>query len=820
MVGQGRPMIDDWVLRYEGFDAEEESLREALCTVGNGYFATRGAAPESVADDVHYPGTYAAGVFNRLSDEIKGEQVSNESMVNLPNWLPLTFRIDGGPWFDIGAVELLEHQQELDLRCAVLTRHLRFRDMQGRSTTVSQRRFVAMHEPHVGALETTILAEDWSGQLEVRSGIDGTVRNWLVKRYRDLSSDHLEVLRTAAIGDDAVLLEARTNQSHIRIALASRVTFCDEDGPIDVERKPLELEGWAGQDATLVLDEGRAVTIDKIVTLFTGRDRAISDPAEEAARWLSRMGGFDDLLKGHTGAWSHLWRRAEFDLSDGGETLGTLRLHMLHVLQTVSPNSTALDVGVPARGLHGEAYRGHILWDEAIVLPVLNLRIPALTRSLLLYRYRRLPEARLAARAAGYRGAMFPWHSGSDGREESQRLHLNPRSGRWIPDPTYRQRHVGSAVAYSTWHYYQATGDRAFLIDYGAEMLLEVARFWASIASYDHARDRFVIRGVMGPDEFHEGYPGASEPGIDNNAYTNVMAVWVLRRAIESLDLLPEPASTELRERLHITSDELARWQQVSRKMFVPFHDDGVISQFEGYERLEELDWERYRREYGDIQRLDRILEAEDDTVDRYQASKQADALMLFYLLSADELRELLEHLGYTLDHEQIPRTIDYYLQRTSHGSTLSAMVHAWVLARAHRERAYELFVQTLRSDIADVQGGTTPEGIHLAAMAGSIDLLQRCFSGLELRHDQLVLNPYWPAELGRLRFTISYREQRLTLDISGSSVEVAADPGVEWPIQVRCRGHEAELRPGSSVRFEGEPVGTGRMTSREGSHA
>lgn len=812
-------MITGWALRYASYDPDEEGLREALCTVGNGYIATRGAAPESRADEVHYPGTYAAGIFDRLTSEVAGAQVQNESLVNLPDWLPLTFRIEKGEWFDLDRVEILEYHQELDLRCAVLTRHVQFRDDDDRTTTISQRRLAAMHAPHVLALETTIVAEDWSGRLEIRTGIDGTVQNRLVRRYRDLRGDHLTVLRREAVNEDAVLLEAETRQSHIRIAMAARTTVSRDDEPLEVERRPLEREGWAGQVLGVRLDAGESVTVEKVVTVFTGRDPAISDPAEEAVRWLPRLGDFETLLRGHTMAWSHLWARSAFDLEDGEDTLGILRLHLLHVLQTVSPNSQSLDIGVPARGLHGEAYRGHILWDEAIILPVITLRLPGLTRSLLQYRYRRLPEAREAARAAGYEGAMYPWQSGSDGREESQQLHLNPMSGRWIPDPTHRQRHVGSAIAYSTWHYYQATDDRAFLIRYGAEIILEVARFWASIATYDRSLDRFVIRGVMGPDEFHEAYPGAAEPGIDNNAYTNVMAVWVLLRAMDALRALPDPARTELSERLHITSEGLERWQQITRKMYVPFHGDGIISQFEGYEELEELDWERLRREYDDIQRLDRILEAEDDTVDRYKASKQADVLMLFYLLSADELRELLGGLGYTLGHDQIPRIIDYYLSRTSHGSTLSAMIHAWVLARAHRERAMDLFVRALRADIADVQGGTTPEGIHLAAMAGSVDLLQRCFSGLELRRDQLILNPYWPEELGRLRFTIIYREQRLTLTITGGDVEVAADAGVEWPIEVRCRDEEAELRPGSSVEFHQshEPAAAGATGSKGG---
>jgi alpha,alpha-trehalase len=244
-----------------------------------------------------------------------------------------------------------------------------------------------------------------------------------------------------------------------------------------------------------------------------------------------------------------------------------------------------------------------------------------------------------------------------------------------------------------------------FLSFFGAEMILEIARFWASAATR-HEDGRFDIRGVMGPDEYHDCYPERDEPGLDNNAYTNVMAVWVLCRALQLFEVLPEDRQDELRGKLGITEAETDLWEESSRKMRIAFHGDGIISQFEGYDRLQEFDWDGYRRKYGDIQRLDRILEAEGDSPNRYQASKQADVLMLFYLFSADELAGLFHRLDYPFDAETIPRNIDYYIARTSHGSTLSRVVHSWVLARSDRGRSWELFTEALESDVADIQGG------------------------------------------------------------------------------------------------------------------
>ncbi|MCI4675107.1 trehalose-phosphatase [Candidatus Mycolicibacterium alkanivorans] len=790
-----------WSFTFGGYIPGQERLREALCTVGNGCRATRGCAPEADAGPYHYPGTYAAGLYDRLYDEVAGVRIDNESLVNLPNWLSLKFRIDGGEWFDIDSAKVLSYRQSLDLRQAELTREFRFRDPAGRTCKVMQRRIAAMHLPHACALETTIWAEDWSGTIEFLSVIDGDVRNSGVERYHALSSDHLVATTTRELSPNSALLVCETVQSRIPIAVAARTTLWRGDAPLEAEARFVDEVRRTGHDYVVSLTPGDSVTVEKMVAIFTGRDDAISEPGDAAARLLSGLGRYGDLRDGHVREWAHLWERFDIAFEDNADAMRVVRLHLLQLLQTVPNHAVDLDAGLPARGLHGEAYRGHIFWDELFVFPVLSLRSPASTRSLLRYRYRRLPEARRAAREAGYAGAMFPWQSGSDGREESQKLHLNPNSGHWNPDASARAHHIGIAVAYNVWQYYQITGDLEYLVENGAEMLAEIARFWVSRAEFDEALGRYVIRGVIGPDEFHSGYPDRPFDGIDNNAYTNVMAVWVIVRALDALDALPLRDRLDLMETLGIHGRELATWDEVSRRMYVPFHD-GVISQFQGYDQLAELDWHGYRRRYGNIQRLDRILEAENDSVNRYKASKQADVLMLFYLLSSDELRELFARMGYRFTPEQIPKTVDYYLHRTSHGSTLSGVVHAWVLARGDRERAMRYFQQVLMSDVADIQGGTTAEGIHIAAMAGSIDLLQRCFTGLETRADRLILNPMWPESLGALRMPIYYRGYRLHLTIRGRSAEVSVDPADQPAIEIECRGNVQTLTPGTTLRF------------------
>jgi trehalose/maltose hydrolase-like predicted phosphorylase len=561
--------------------------------------------------------------------------------------------------------------------------------------------------------------------------------------------------------------------------------------------------GFAAVDLPLQMEPDRPVTVEKLVSLCTSRDPGIGEPGEAAVDEIGRAGDFADALARHELAWDHLWFRCDVEIEGPVRASLVLRLHVFHLLQTVSPHSIDLDVGIPARGLHGEAYRGHVFWDEMFVMPFLNVRLPEVARAMLLYRWRRLPQARASARAAGHRGAMFPWQSGATGREESQTLHLNPRSGRWLPDNSRLQRHIGLAVAYNTWRYYEATGDVDFLTEHGAELILSVALFWADLARYDPIDDRYDICGVMGPDEYHDALPGRDAPGLDDNAYTNVMATWTLTRAIECLEVLPPGRRHELLDTLDIRRGDLETWQHVSRKLRLCWTDGGVLLQFRGYDALEEFDWDGYRRKYRDISRLDRILEAEGDSTNRYKLSKQADVLMLFQLLTADELYVLLDRLGYPHDRRTIPRTISYYLDRTCHGSTLSKVVHSWVLARADRHKAWDYFLEALESDIADAQGGTTGEGIHLGAMAGTLDLLERGFTGLETREDLLGFDPFLPDALSRMRFRLRYRRHteievvvdHETLTIGGTAIRSTVLP-------LRVRDKQFRFDPRGSLQI------------------
>jgi trehalose/maltose hydrolase-like predicted phosphorylase len=780
------------VLAFEGQDPADERRRESLLGLGNGVLFLRAAAPWAKADGQHYPGTYRAGCYDRQISVLAGEQVEDESLVNLPNCLPLTFRIAGDPaWFPAEADAVLQHRHALDVARGLAVRELLVRDAQGRHTRLRERRLVSLERPELVALRLEIEPLDWSGPVELRSALDGAVTNANVGRYDPFANRHITVTGCTAPHPGVLLLRAHTRQSRIGIAIAARTTTPGT--------RTIELgDAWIAEHLACEAIAGQALVVEKMAAIVTAHDPAISEAGQAALAAVLAAPDFEALEAAQARDWGLLWRRAHIEVGRP-ELERAARLHTFHLLQTVSPHTADRDAGLPARGWQ-EAYRGQIFWDELFAFPFLDLRFPEVTRGLLRYRHRRLRAAREAACMAGYRGAMYPWRSASDGREVTPRLQLNPYSGHFMQDPTRLQRHGGAAIAHNAWHHWLATGDLDFLAGAGGEMLVEIARFWASIAEPDAVEPgRFRIRGVIGPDEYHTAYPGAAAPGLDDNAYTNIMASWTLTRAVEALEALPMARRHSLRDALGLDADEPPLWDRVSRGLRVPFHDDGIISQFEGFGALKPADGEEMRRRHGD-RRLDWALAAEGDSADAWQFTKQADVLMLFHLLPGEELLKMLGRMGYAVTEDGLRRTADYYLARITHESSLSLVACAGALARLDPIASWRLFGEALRTDFDTPYAASTAEGLHLGAMAGTLGLLQRCYLGLAPGDGVLHLDPAPPPELGPVRMPFRWHGMQFVLAWTGEELHLRSDPENPRRIRVHCRDGRELLRPGGLI--------------------
>jgi beta-phosphoglucomutase family hydrolase len=795
---------DQCTLSYRDYSQREEGLREVLLAVGNGYFGTRGAMEETKANGINYPGTYISGVYNRLESEVSGRIIVNEDFVNCPNWLPITFRIGDGDWFDPNDSEILHIHRSVDFRNGLLRKEVAVRDGLGRETLIETSRLASMADPHIAAIKYCVTPLNYDDHISIKSGLDGEIINAGVERYRTLNSKHLMSVKVGGEGNLSFLL-SETNQSRIEIAEAAKIHVSIDDQKaqtdVEIEKKPASI--WSM--VKLNVKRGQPISLEKIVSIYTSKEDDVEQPLQEAQAALEAVESFDEVLRSTQSAWEKIWKKIDIEVEGDRFVQKLLRLNLYHSMITASPQNSKLDAGIPARGLHGEAYRGHIFWDELYILPLYNIHFPEVTRAVLQYRYRRLDQARKYAQYYGYSGAMYPWQSGSDGREETQVVHLNPMSGEWGPDYSSLQRHVSLAIAYNIWNYYWVTKDLDFMAKCGAEMFLEICRFWASKARYNEETGRYDIDEVMGPDEYHESYPDRDVGGLRNNSYTNIMVAWAMYRAFDILDRLDMEDRVELLDRIQLTQEELDQWNELRNRIQIPITKDGLLEQFGGYFDLKELDWEYYKRRYGNIHRMDRILKAEGESPDAYQVSKQADALLGFFVLEPDIMMELLHKAGYPQAHEDfLSVNFGYYLRRTSHGSTLSYLVHAYLASLLGNETVYwKFYLDALTSDYKDIQMGTTKEGIHVGVMAGSTILTLRAFAGLRLDKDDVYLAPHLPKTWRQLKFGLTFNGDRYEFELSHSKVDVRIDSQVKETVKIWVRDKPVILERGQWTSIE-----------------
>ena len=766
-----------WKMKYLGYNpGKDEYSVESLLTVGNGYFGLRGTTPEVRISDDHYPATYLGGLYNQEKSKVGDAEIYNEDFVNAPNAQYLSVRVDG-ELVDITSQKIISFKRSLNLKNG-LFQSLMFVELKnGKKLKIESSKVANMQDTHEYAIKYSVTPLNFSGEIEFISEIDGSVHNYNVDRYRSLEQYHLDILKTDFENKKAILV-ARTKQSKFTVIQKSELS-----GEVvnDAEIIGESQKDKVIQSVKVFAKENETKTIEKYVHLDCLTNKEINETDKYSQMDIERK-SFEKILEHSTKAWEKLWKKTDIAIEGDLMSQKLIHLHTYHLLVSGSPNGNKnLDASITARGLHGEAYRGHIFWDEIFILPFYIMHFPKTAKQILMYRFNRLNAAKLAAKEAGYKGAMFPWQSGLDGSEQSQEIHLNPLSGNWDKDYSRLQRHVSLAVAYNVWLYWNNTHDKDFMEKYGAEMLLEIAHFWQSAAVFNEKTNRYDIDKVMGPDEFHETYPGSKEGGLKNNAYTNMMVVWLFEFIEQLKEIISFDSLRKIMNKVGINKDDLEIMEDVKRNLALDINKDGIIGQYEGYFNLKEVDWDHYRKKYGNIYRMDRILRAEGLSADDYKVAKQADTLMIFYNFTKDKVDNIFSDLGYKLPEDYLTKNLQYYLDRTSHGSTLSRVVHSQLAAMVgNDDLAWKLYQEALYSDYQDIQGGTTAEGIHAGVMAATIYITLTTFVGLDIREAKLHVNPHLPKKWSRIKFNTDFNGVNYSFDMTKESCFVTSDKDTE----------------------------------------
>ena len=767
---------DKWSISYYDYLPQKERSREALLSVGNGNFGVRGAMEETKINDINYPGTYLSAVYNTLSSVVGGKEVTNEDLVNATNFFQVNFKIDDEDWLDINQTKILVIKRNLNFKTAVLTKELIVEDAKGRQTKIISQRFASMDQPNFAAIEYSIIPQNYSGKLTVKSVISGNHINAGVKRYQELNQQHLESLNELS-ENNFQYVAVKTTQSKITIATSARLDVLHNDKLINVPFENFVEPAVSTTLFSVELAANEKLSLQKKVFIKQFSDKDEPQIQIEAINKIKNISTFQQLLSDSKIKWEQIWKEIDVEIEGDRFSQKMLRLNLYHLMSTTSHHNIDIDFGIPARGLTGEAYRGHVFWDELYILPVYFIHFKEIARSVLMYRYRRLAEAKQYASENGYKGAMFPWQSGSSGAEETQKFHFNPLSGLWGDDHSCLQRHVSLAIAYNILMYHQITTDQEFMLGYGAEMLVEICRFWESKTEFNPKTGRYSIAKVMGPDEFHETLPGSADAGLKDNAYSNLMTVWMFSEAIKYLNEISEEAKSSLLQKLNLKDDEINKWKHISENLNLVISDNEIISQYDGYFNLKELDWEGYKKKYGNIYRMDRILKAENLSPDEYKVAKQADTLMIFYNLNINVVKESLKKLNYNLSDDFVEKNIEYYFNRTSHGSTLSRVVHSFLASKVNNQKlSWDMFYDAVGSDFVDIQGGTTAEGIHTGVMAGTVYIALFAYAGIDLSSNNLKISPSLPKHWKSIGFNFRFKQSRYFCKISQNSIQLLAD--------------------------------------------
>ncbi|NWF69417.1 MAG: glycoside hydrolase family 65 protein [Chloroflexi bacterium] len=715
-----------WNIEEFPFHPEKILHHETIFSIGNGYLSTRASFEEDYAGQT--PATLIHGVYNHVPGALVPE------LVNAPNWLPITIRIDG-TLFHLNAKTtdylypprgaLLGYRRTLHIDEGLLRREVLFRAKTGSVVRLVFERFASLSDQHVLAQRVQLFAVDGNPEIVIESSLDGTVTN--------AGNQHWGDFQVTAKGS-IISIGAKTQQSGYRLGMASKL--------IAPGKHKAKVKGLQPTVMTaFTLKQQETITVDKFTTVFTSRDThepltAAQKKADQAAKK-----GYDALLSAHRNEWAKYWRDSDIQIMGDDNAQLSLRFAMYHILIAAPRHDQQVSIG--AKTLSGLGYKGHVFWDtELFILPPLTLTQPHLARNLLMYRYNKLLGARHKAQANGYEGAMFPWESTDTGEETTpQWSDVQPDGSRiriWTGDS---EQHISTDIAFAVLQYWRWTGDDEFLRSYGAEIFLDTAVFWGS--RVEAKNGRYEISQQIGPDEYHEN--------IDNSVFTNRMVVWHLQRALEMVDWLKAHAPNDhqrLVTALKLTPERLNHWRDIIAKMYIPFdHEKQIHIQFPGFFDMEYIPVPLYEPRTASVQAIlghKRSIQT--------QVIKQADVVMLMALLG-DELGA---------SREVILNNWNTYYPRTDHGSSLSPSMHTWVAARLGlSETAYELFQHAAEIDLKDNKGNVR-DGIHGAACGGLIQAVLFGMCGLHIDADgKLKTAPHLPEHWQQVSFHVYYRGRR-----------------------------------------------------------
>ncbi len=744
---------DEWSILEEGIDQGQVTASESLFSIGNGVMGQRANFEENYSGET-FQGSYIGGIYypdkTRVGWWKNGYPKYFAKVLNAPNWIGINVKIDGEE-LDIFKCKISDFRRELNMKEGILYRDFKATLSNGNEIQVNVIRFLSLDIEEIGAIKYSVIPLNFTGEIEFTPYLDAGIVN------EDSNYDEYfwKILGIEDNENRAIIL-SKTLKTKFHVATGMHVSFELNNETISLEKSVLELEKRIDYTYKSVVNKGDAITITK----FGGYCQSMNHPKEElidcSKKTLQKAVeiGFEELLNMQKKSWAKIWETADIIIEGDVKAQQAIRFNIFQLNQTYLGEDSRLNIG--PKGFTGEKYGGSTYWDtEAFCIPFyMSTKDKHVARNLLKYRYDQLDKAIQNAEKLGFTNgaALYPMVT-MNGEECHNEWEI-----------TFEEIHRNGSMIYAIYNYVNYTADYNYIPEYGMEVMIAVARFWKQRATYSVVRDKFVILGVTGPNEY--------ENNVNNNWFTNYIAKWCLDYTVENIEKLKSEYPSDYKRiinKVNFNESELTNWKNVADNMHFPYCDNHkIFMQQDGFfdKEIQSADvLPKSQRPINQKWSWDRIL--------RSCYIKQADVLQGFYFFE--------NHFT----NEELKRHFDFYEPLSVHESSLSPCVHSIIAAKIdNMDKAYEMYLRTSRLDLDDYNH-EVHEGLHITSMAGTWLSIVQGFGGMRNFNGKLSFNPQIPKEWKSYSFKINFRGSTLKVFKSHSECKFVNESETDIDIYV-----------------------------------
>ena len=727
--------IDEWKIIQDKIEFEENRLAESIMSLGNGYMGMRGNYEESYSKDSHR-GSYIAGVWypdkTRVGWWKNGYPEYFGKVPNSVNYIGIKVFIDDKE-LDLATCEVKDFYRELDMKNGVLTRKF-IANIDNKEIEVNIVRFLSISRKELAVIKYDVKALNFDGKIKFVPYLDSNVANE-DSNYEeefwtrvDSYSNNLEGSVIASTKENNFDTPVFTIAANMNIKVNGNIDNINHSNSNRYSENEIEMN----------ISKGEIVGIEKYITIVSTRDYEKSQLIKESKKILDEetIKGYETLYKEHCEAWNKRWETA--DIKIDGDILAQqgIRYNLFQLFSTYYGEDSRLNIG--PKGFTGEKYGGATYWDtEAYCLPVyLGVTDKQVSKNLLEYRYNQLEPAKTQAKKLGLEGALYPMvtFNGEECHNE------------W--EITFEEIHRNGTIVYAIYNYTNYTGDYSYIKEKGIDVIVEVARFWASRVHLSTRKDKYMIHGVTGPNEY--------DNNVNNNWYTNYIAKWCLEYAVENIEKL-KSENIEAIIRNNVDDEDINKWSKIAQNMYLPYDEDlDIIVQHDDF-----LDKEFIKVKDLPKENLPLNQKWSWDKILRSCYIKQADVLQGIY------------YFGDKFTKEQKKKNFDFYEPYTVHESSLSPSIYSVIASEIDNlEKAYELYSRTARLDL-DNYNNDTEDGLHITSMSGAWLAIVQGFAGMRTYNGKLSFSPKLPKGWIGYSFNINYRENNIRISVTQDNIKI-----------------------------------------------